>query len=75
MERRKLESAALFLTIFGVVLIMPPFTLLFDAPVRVLNVPVKMLYLFGVWVALIAGAAWLSNRMADSKAVPPRGED
>lgn len=74
MERRKLESAALFLAIFGVLLIMPPFTTLFDAHARVLNVPVKMLYLFSLWVLLIAGTAWLARRLPAEDTRPPDGE-
>lgn len=74
MERRKLESAALFLAIFGIALIMPPFTTLFDAHMRVLSVPVKMLYLFGLWVVLIAGTAWLARRLPAEDTQPPADE-
>lgn len=77
MERRKLASAALFLVVLGVLLIMPPFTMLFDAHVRVASVPVKMLYLFGVWAVLIGLTRWLARRLSDegpAPALPPEGE-
>ena len=63
MERRKLESAALFLTIFGALLIMPPLALLFQLQRRFLGVPAEVIYLFIAWAALIVGAWWLSRRL------------
>lgn len=75
MERRKLASAALFLVIFGAMLIMPPLTSLFDMRARVASVPVKMLYLFGVWILLILCTRWLSRRLSDDAPVAtPPGE-
>lgn len=70
MERRKLASAALFLVVLGVLLIMPPFTTLFDAHARVASVPVKMLYLFGVWVLLVVCTRWLARRLSDEAPAP-----
>lgn len=69
MERRKLESAALFLTIFGAMLIMPPLVLLFNATTRVFGVPTEVIYLFVVWLALIAATRWFSQRLPHD--VPP----
>ncbi len=63
MDRRKLESAALFLTIFGALLFMPPLTLLFHHEQRVLGAPIELVYLFAAWMALIAAARWLGNRL------------
>ncbi|HEV7276012.1 MAG TPA: hypothetical protein VGN80_06975 [Devosiaceae bacterium] len=63
MERRKLESAALFLTIFGAMLIMPPLVLLFNATTRVFGVPTEVIYLFVVWLALIVATRWFSQRL------------
>lgn len=63
MERRKLESAALFLTIFGAMLIMPPLVLLFNATTRVFGVPTEVIYLFAVWLTLIAATRWFSQRL------------
>src|SRR5690606_40596340 len=61
MERRKLESAALFLTIFGAMLIMPPLVLLFNATTRVFGIPTEVIYLFAVWLTLIAATRWFSQ--------------
>jgi hypothetical protein len=63
MERRKLESAALFFTLFGVMLILPPLVLLFNIRVRLFGLPSEMIYLFVVWLALVAGTAWFSRRL------------
>lgn len=63
MERRKLESAALFLTIAGALLIMPPLALVFQVHRRVLGIPSEVIYLFLVWAALVVGAWWLGKRL------------
>lgn len=64
MERRKLPSAALFLTLFGSAVIMPPLVLLFNIRVRLLGVPLEVLYLFSVWIGLIAITAYLARRLS-----------
>lgn len=69
MERRKLVSAALVLTILGVLLLMPPIATVFQIPRLVLGVPAAVLYLFFIWVLLIVGAWWLGIRL------PREGED
>lgn len=69
MERRKLVSAALVLTLLGVLLVMPPIANVFQIPRLVLGVPTAVLYLFFVWVLLIVGAGWLGTRL------PREGED
>ena len=63
MERRKLESAALFLTIAGTLLIMPPLAVVFQIERRILGIPSEVIYLFVAWAALIAGSWWLSKRL------------
>lgn len=63
MDRRKLESAALFLTLFGALLFLPPLTLLFHHEMRLFGVPVELSYLFGVWMALVLLARWLGRRL------------
>ena len=75
MEPRKLQSAALFLTIFGAMLIMPPLVLLFNTETRFLGVPSEVIYLFLVWLALIAVTAWFSRRMPHETAVDEKLED
>ena len=56
MERRKLESAALFLTLFGAMLIMPPLAIVFQIERRLLGIPFEVIYLFLVWAGLVVGA-------------------
>ena len=63
MERRKLESAALFLTIAGTLLIMPPIAMVFQIERRVFGIPSEVIYLFIVWAALVAGSWWLGRRL------------
>jgi hypothetical protein len=63
MERRKLESAALFLTIIGAILIMPPLAEVFQIERRVFGVPAEVIYLFVTWALLILGAWWLGRRL------------
>lgn len=63
MERRKLGSAALFLTVAGALLFMPPVANVFQIHRRVLGLPAEVIYLFVCWVLLVAGAWWLSRRL------------
>lgn len=63
MERRKLESAALFVTLFGALLFMPPLTLLFHRELRILGAPVELIYLFAVWIGLVLISRWLARRL------------
>jgi len=69
MERRKLTSAALVLTLLGVLLIMPPIASVFQIHRRAFGIPAEVIYLFAVWVILVVGAWWLSRRL------PREGED
>jgi len=69
MERRKLTSAALVLTLLGALLFMPPLAMVFQLHRRVLGVPAELIYLFVAWVLLLAATWWLSRRL------PREGED
>lgn len=75
MDRRKLESAALFLTILGALVILPPLAVLFQVERRVLGVPAEVIYLFVCWAALIAATWWLSRRLPRDAASEPHPED
>jgi len=68
MERRKLTSAALVLTLLGALLFMPPIARVFQIQRLVLGIPAEVIYLFLVWVLLVVGAWWLSTRL-------PRGDE
>ena len=60
----RITDAARILPLIGVFLLMPPLVTLFAAPVDVGGVPLIVIYLFGVWFALIGCAAWLARRLA-----------
>lgn len=63
MEGRKLQSAALFLTVFGAMLILPPLVLLFNLNSRIFGIPVELVYLFTVWIGQIGGSAWFARHL------------
>ena len=58
MTRRKIIGASLFFTLFGAMATLPPLILLFRFDGFVAGVPVATLFLFGLWVFLVIGAAW-----------------
>lgn len=67
MYRQKVRDAILAVTIFGSLLLLPPILPFFDRPVSVFGMPLIVIYVFGVWLALI-GFAW-----ALSRRLPPDG--
>lgn len=75
MRRRRrdpeaLRDAAALLPIAAAVLLLPPFILLFAAPVRIGGVPLIVAYVFGAWAVVIL-LAWVLARAHDGAA----GED
>lgn len=64
---RKGSDSVLALLVLGIWLLMPPAISLFSGARSLLGVPLLVIYLFGVWLGLIAATAWLSRRL-------PRGE-
>jgi len=75
MERRKLESAALFFAVFAVMLILPPLVGLFQLEQRAFGVPVGIIYLFVSWAVMIVGTWGLSRRLPHEQEAKPDGED
>lgn len=71
MERRKLEAMALFITVFGVLLIIPPIALVFQLERRLFGLPIEVIYLFVCWAGLVAGAFWLGRRLPREPAAEP----
>lgn len=59
----RVREAAVLLPIFGLLLLMPPVIALFVVPVYFTGIPLIVLYLFGVWLALIGCAAWLGRKL------------
>jgi len=74
-ERRKLENAAFVLPLFGALLLIPPLANVFNRDVMIFGVPLEVIYLFGVWTALIGITAFLSQRMGDDRPPERHGED
>lgn len=76
--RQKARDAILALTIFGALLLMPPILPFFDRPLSLGGVPLIVIYVFGVWLALIVLAWVLARRVPMEKApgaVPAPPED
>ena len=55
------RDAAVVLPLLGLFLLMPPVIVLFAAPHAFGGVPLIVLYLFGVWLALVLAAALLGR--------------
>jgi predicted Kef-type K+ transport protein len=62
-ENRGARDAAAILPFLGVVLLFPPLVYIFAAPAAVAGVPLIVLYLFGVWAAIILVAFLVSRRL------------
>ncbi|MFA5538711.1 MAG: hypothetical protein WCZ72_08460 [Gemmobacter sp.] len=69
-EDHRRKDAAFVLPVFGV-LLLPPFVNLFTQERLIFGLPLEVVYLFTVWVALVAGALMLSRRVAP----PDHGPD
>ena len=72
-DRRKIVGGMFLLTVAGLLLLVPPLVHLFNHDFTVLGVPQIVFYLFGVWLALIAGTAILTNRLDPER--PTNGEE
>lgn len=58
-------SAAVALPMLGLFLLMPPMTVLFAQGAGLGGVPLIVLYVFGVWCALIVCAIGLARRLRE----------
>ncbi len=63
MRRQKARDAIVAVTVFGTLLLLPPILPFFDRSVTVGGVPLIVVYVFGVWLALIVAAWALSRRL------------
>jgi hypothetical protein len=62
-DPERIRSAAILLPIASSILLLPPFILVFAAPVLVSGVPLIVIYVFGVWTAIVLAALLLSRRL------------
>jgi hypothetical protein len=67
----RLHDAAVLLPCVGLLLLMPPFIGLFSPRLTLFGIPLLVLYLFGVWAALIAATAVLARRLDPPDAAAP----
>ncbi len=62
-DRRGARDAAAILPFLSVVLLFPPLVYIFTAPVTVAGVPLVLVYVFGIWAAIILVAFLVSRRL------------
>ena len=66
MTSKPREAAALIVCL-GVALVFPPIALIFAKPHHLLGVPLPVFYIFGIWLALVLGAAVVARLLPDSE--------
>lgn len=73
MTRQNTRDAILVVTVFGAILLMPPFLPFFDRPIDLFGMPLIVVYVFGVWLTLICLACFLSRRLPTDAPREPLG--
>ena len=68
------RSAAVLLPMLGLFLLLPPFITLFTGPLRPFGIPLIVVYIFGVWLAIVLVTALLVSRLRAEPAAPNRDE-
>jgi len=68
----RMLDAAVVVPLAALLLFMPPFISLFAVPASVFGIPLVVLYMFGVWAALVLLTWWLARRLAASGDSVPR---
>ena len=62
-DSHRLQTAAVLLPVFGAMLFVPPLLGVFNVPATIIGIPVVAIYLFSVWIGLIALTFILSRRL------------
>ena len=57
------RDAATVLPVVTSILLMPPVILIFAVPAALAGIPLILIYIFGVWAAVIAAAVLLARRL------------
>jgi len=73
-DARAAHDAAKILPVAASVLLLPPFILIFAAPATVAGVPLIIVYVFGIWAAIVL-AAWLVARRIEPRDGPDAASD
>ena len=69
------RSAAVLVPLVGLFLLFPPFITVFTGAPRPFGIPLIMVYIFGVWIALVLVTALLMRRLRDpAPAAAPDGD-
>ena len=63
-----LRDAAKLLPFTAAVLLLPPFILVFAAPALISGIPLIIIYVFGVWAAVVFCAWLLARQLARAEA-------
>ena len=71
MAWQKARDGILAGVVLGALLLLPPILPFFDRPVAVFGMPLIVLYVFGVWLALIVLTWTLSRRLPRAVARDP----
>ena len=74
-DRQGARDAAMVLPFIGAILLFPPIVLIFAAPAVVAGVPLVLVYIFGVWAAIIAAAFVLARRLPGGEGARSRDPD
>ena len=78
-EEQGARDAATVLPFVTAILLLPPVVLIFAAPVLFGGIPLIVVYIFGVWAAIILATFLTARRLAGARnaqtgAAPPDGE-
>jgi hypothetical protein len=57
------KDAATLILCLGIVLLLPPIAFIFDKPIVLFGVPLVVLYMFGVWFALVFASFMISRQL------------
>ncbi|HEX7075852.1 MAG TPA: hypothetical protein VF226_17585 [Hyphomicrobiaceae bacterium] len=74
-DARKAAEAVFFAQICGALLLLPPIINLFNKRLSLFGVPLEVLYLFLVWIVLIASAVVISASVPRASADEQLGEE
>jgi hypothetical protein len=66
-NRQKAKDALLVVSLIGLWLLMPPAITFFNRPDLIAGIPMIIVYIFGVWLALIVLTIVLSRRVRDDR--------